>query len=402
MSSFPGVCVPGDPPAAVAGETDLTALRRGCPPGTRFESRAPGERPELRVAAGSAQHREVTTHYFSGVDIPLTPEFDDAYVDQPELDAAGIPLGGEQRRDLLLGRSFRFELGEADVRGRTLELPITLENTGAGHKIPAGFSQEREFWVHLRVTDGAGRLIYEVGRVDRPDEDLRDKIFVAVNVDDRRLVDRLGQPQGVFGADVVDGPDHPQWRALDGRGRFDPATRFRGQGLINLQNGFLRCVQCVGVIDGAGRCQPADAEQARHRAGRFADASFDNDTGECRSNLIGDEALFEVFFPVGSLDASRGVVKGPDAIIDQRSAPPGVPLEWIYELPLPADLDGPLVIEARLLFRAFPPFLIKAFAAYEARQAAAGLRPSGPLVTEDMLAKLEVVEIARVERRVEP
>src|SRR5690606_23629862 len=36
MSSFPGVCVPGDPPAARPGETDITALRRGCPPGTRF------------------------------------------------------------------------------------------------------------------------------------------------------------------------------------------------------------------------------------------------------------------------------------------------------------------------------------------------------------------------------
>ncbi|MCA9682894.1 MAG: hypothetical protein KC457_11905, partial [Myxococcales bacterium] len=73
MSSFPGVCVAGDPIAAIPGETDITALRRGCPPGTHFESRAPGEFPQLRVAAGSGDHSEVTTHYFSGVDIPLTP-----------------------------------------------------------------------------------------------------------------------------------------------------------------------------------------------------------------------------------------------------------------------------------------------------------------------------------------
>src|SRR5690606_16148301 len=252
---------------------------------------------------------EVTTHYVSGVDIPLTPEFDDAFIDQPELDAIGIPLGGDQRRDLLLGRSFRFELDDSRVVGRTLELPIELENTGAGHKIPAGFSQEREFWVHLRVTDADDRLIYEVGRIDRNDEDLRDKIFVAVNIDDRRFVDRQGQPQGVFGADVIDGPDHPQWQALDARGPFSPATQFRGRGLINLQNGFLRCVQCIGVIDARGRCQPADASQESHRAARFADAEFDNDTGECRSNLFGEDALFEVYFPVGSLDASRGVVK---------------------------------------------------------------------------------------------
>jgi hypothetical protein len=60
-----------------------------------------------------------------------------------------------------------------------------------------------------------------------------------------------------------------------------------------------------------------------------------------------------------------------------------------------AGFEGPLTIEARLLFRAFPPFLIKAFADYEARQDAAGLRPSGPLVTRAMLDKLAVVEIAK-------
>ena len=161
MSSFPGICVEGPAPAPIAGETDLSALRRGCPPGTHFESRRPGEGPTLRVAAGSGERSELSTHYFSGVDIPLTPEFDDHFIDQPELDAAGIPLGGEQRRDLLLGRSFRFEVdGEGSkIVGRRLELPIELENIGAGHKIPAGFSQEREFWVHLRVSDASGRLV---------------------------------------------------------------------------------------------------------------------------------------------------------------------------------------------------------------------------------------------------
>ena len=391
MSSFPGVCVAGDAPPPISGETDITALRRGCPPGTHFESRSPGELPQLRVAAGSAERTEVTTHYFSGVDIPLTPEFDEHFIDQPELDAIGIPLGGDQRRDLLLGRSFRFELGDGSVRGSTLELPIVLENTGAGHKIPAGFSQEREFWVHLRITDAAGRLVYEVGRVDRGDEDLRDKIFLAVNVDER-IRDQQGRPLGVFGADIVDGPDLPLWDALDGSAKHAAATEFRGRGLINLQNGFLRCVQCIGVIDRAGRCQ-AGFNQDSHRAARFDDAPFDLDTGVCQSNLSNGEELFETYFPVGSLDATRGVFKGPDAIIDARSAPPGVPMRWTYVLPI-SGFEGPLTIEARLLFRAFPPFLIKAFADYEARQAALGLRPSGPLVTRDMLGKLAVVEIA--------
>jgi hypothetical protein len=155
-------------------------------------------------------------------------------------------------------------------------------------------------------------------------------------------------------------------------------------------------VQCIGFIDRAGRCQPG-FNQDGHRAARFDEAPFDLDTGECDSNLANGEELFETYFPVGSLDATRGVFKGPDAIIDARSAPPGVPMTWVYELPV-AGFEGPFTIEGRLLFRAFPPFLIKAFADYESRQAAAGLRPSGPLVTRAMLDKLAIVEIAKVTR----
>jgi hypothetical protein len=396
MSSFPGVCVDGDPPVDPEGAVIASALRRGCPPGTHFESRAPGERPELRVAAGSPARSDVTTHYFSGVDVPLTPEFDAGWIDQATLDASGIPLGAEQRRDLLLGRTFRFELGEVRLAGATLEVPIEIENTGAGHKVPAGFSQEREFWVHLRITDAAGRLVYEVGRVDRGDEDLRDKLFVRVNVDDR-VRDGAGRPLGVFGADVVDGPDVPQWTAIPNTEN----TQFRGRGLINFQNGFLRCVQCIGFIDGAGRCQPSDDFQAATRAGRFVDGDFDDETGECRSNLTGREALFETYFPVGALDASRGLTRGPDAIIDERSASPYLAQRWTYALGLGRNVTGPLTVEARLMFRAFPPFLIRAFADYERLQSARGLRPSGPLVTPAMLSKLDAVEILSVVREVE-
>ena len=51
-----------------------------------------------------------------------------------------------------------------------------------------------------------------------------------------------------------------------------------------------------------------------------------------RSNLSGMNALFETYFPIGALDASRGTPKGPDAIIDTRSLPPGVPVRYTYEL----------------------------------------------------------------------
>jgi eukaryotic-like serine/threonine-protein kinase len=376
MSNWPGVCRPGP-----GNPDDL--MDAACPEGTHFEARAIGDRPRGH-AATSGPTGEISSHYFTGVDLPLARELAVEELDRPGLDDHGVPLSARARRDLLLRASVKMRL-DGTRRGGRLAIPVTIENVGAGHRIPAGFSQEREIWLHLRVIDGGGRLIYEVGRVERDDEDLRDKIFLRVNTDPDRL-DRLGRPQGLFGADVVDGPDAPRWSpppSLGGR-------TFRGRGLVNFQNGFLRCVRCATTIAPDGSCEPRVGE--RHRAERYADGDYDLDTGECRSNLFGDHALFETYFPVGALDADRGVPKAPDAIIDTRSLAPGEPVTYTYELDVGR---GPFRVEARLMFRSFPPFLVKAFAAYEEAQARAGKRPSGPLVTFDMLRRLERVELAR-------
>lgn len=393
MSTFPGVCAPVADADATLGQiaAGATALARACPPGTAFAARAPGSAAVGVAATASSDPGEVAPHYFTGVDVPLSPEFPTSLVDDPTLDAFGIPRGAKQRRDLLLGRTFRFEITDARRTARGVEIPVVLENVGAGHRVPAGFSQEREFWVHLVVRDAGGRVLYEVGRVDRHDEDLHDKRFTSINTAED-LFDDQGRPLGMFGADVVDGPDVPTWDP-------DPltgATVVRGRGLVNLQNGFLRCVTCIGFVDAEGRCQArTELGQGRHRADRFADGAYDPDTGECTSNLVGSAAFFETYFPVGALDATRGVLKAPDAIIDTRSAPPNRPLQFTYEIDTGRE-TGPIEVEARLLFRAFPPFLVRAFADYEARLGAEGKRPSGPLVTHAMLDRLEVVELHRV------
>jgi hypothetical protein len=199
----------------------------------------------------------------------------------------------------------------------------------------------------------------------------------------------------MFGADVADGPDVPRWSPDPARG----GSTFRGRGLVNLQNGFLRCVRCIGTIDAEGRCQPGPGQGAT-RADRFEDGAYDPDTGECSSNLRSGEELFETYFPVGALDASRGIAKAPDAILDTRSARPGVPRTYTYVLDVGAR-PPPFTVDATLHFRAFPPFLVRAFAAYEAQRAAEGGRPSGPLVTPDMRRRLDVLDLASVRARVE-
>jgi hypothetical protein len=321
------------------------------------------------------------------VDLPLSGDVSDALLEDASLDADGVPVGSRVRRDLLLKHTFRFALGAPVRRGSMLGIPIEIENVGAGHRVPAGFSQEREIWVHLRVADALGATVYEVGRLDRPDDDLRDKVFARVTASGAAELDARLRPLGVFGADVLDGLDVPRWSPDPRLG----GTRFVGRGLINLQNGFQRCVRCIGVVDAAGRCTPI-AGQGLTRADRYADGDYDIDTGECRSNLHGEEALFETYFPVGALDAERGVAKAPDAIIDTRSAPPGVPLSYTYQIDA-GKHPAPFAIEAELMFRAFPPYLVRAFAEYEAAQARSGLRPSGPQVDRRMLARDEPVEI---------
>jgi hypothetical protein len=379
MSLYPGVCLAGD---GGSGEANV-----GCPAGTHFEARPPGAYPEGRVATSSARETPVLFHGFTSVDLPLSPGFADGWVSDPALDVNGIPVGLAARRAQLLRHTFTLALDGARREAAKLVVRVQLTNRGAGHRVPAGFSQERETWVELEVRDGRGALVYQVGHLDRPSENLRDKVFAAVDAER-------------FGADVRDGPDAPRWTEEPPDG-LAPGPVFRGLGLINLQNGFLRCVRCIGKIDGRGVCQPDEARgQGKVRADRFVDGAYDLDTGECRSNLSGRNALFETYFPVGALDAERGVTKAPDAIVDTRSAPPGVTTTYRYEIPLASArspaAEGPLTVRAVLHFRPFPPFLLDAFVRYEAEQARLGRRPSGPQITSAAFARLDVVDLAEV------
>ncbi|MBX3230966.1 MAG: hypothetical protein KIT84_36515 [Labilithrix sp.] len=380
MSLFPGVCVQS------AGSRGAG----GCPPGTKFEARAPGERARGLVATSSSELKPVASHWFTSVDLPLSPEYPDSWANDRALDGSGVPVGLEARRRQLLEHTFKLTLAKGTRFGSRLEVPVELQNVGAGHRVPAGFSQEREIWIEMTVKDGRGDVVYEVGKLTSDDADLQDKTFTRITTrDDNR--DFRGRPLGVFGADVVDGRDVPLWEPNPAFG----GTSFRGKGLINLQNGFLRCVKCIGFIDREGRCQ-AGPGQGRTRADRFDDGAYDLDTGECRSNLTGNNAFFETFFPVGSLDADRGFVKAPDAILDQRSAAPGVVVRYTYELET-GGRQGPFTVTARLRFRPFPPFLLRAFADYEANKAREGRRPSGPQVTPSMFRRNHPIDLAETQ-----
>ena len=156
MSLYPGVCV-DDAKASTARAGSGDADRTGCPPGMRFEARAPGERARGLVATSSKAESTIASHFFTSVDLPLSPDFARRWADDLAVDASGLPLGLEARRAQLLRHTFRFEVATPVRVGSRLTIPLEITNVGAGHRVPAGFSQEREIWVELTVTDARGR-----------------------------------------------------------------------------------------------------------------------------------------------------------------------------------------------------------------------------------------------------
>ncbi|MFQ5666490.1 MAG: hypothetical protein ACE5I7_08665 [Candidatus Binatia bacterium] len=88
--------------------------------------------------------RRVSTHFMSGVDLPLV-----AFPGQSIQD---------QRRQALVDASFKVTLDETPTRavaGEEAEVEVTIENVGVGHRVPSGFSHERQFWVQMFVQDAA-------------------------------------------------------------------------------------------------------------------------------------------------------------------------------------------------------------------------------------------------------
>ncbi|HEU5134122.1 MAG TPA: multiheme c-type cytochrome [Steroidobacteraceae bacterium] len=60
-------------------------------------------------------------------------------------------------------------------RGRDIDVTYVVRNVGVGHAFPAGTSESNQAWVAIRVTDAAGRLVYEQ---DDPDMGAFRKEFV--------------------------------------------------------------------------------------------------------------------------------------------------------------------------------------------------------------------------------
>jgi len=147
------------------------------------------------------QQRVVSSHYFTGVDVPLvsfdelkarlgpdssnpdngTTQFFDAdgNPDPGNIDCSGAPCLNEfgqpralkTRREDLLKNAVRVSLKQTDTSARLGGTFVVRLEAAAltGHRFPAGLSQERTAYIELTVTDDNGFVVYQSGyAVDKP------------------------------------------------------------------------------------------------------------------------------------------------------------------------------------------------------------------------------------------
>ncbi|KPJ95286.1 MAG: hypothetical protein AMJ55_04195 [Gammaproteobacteria bacterium SG8_15] len=184
---------------------------------------------------------------------------------------------------------------ESVTAGAVLPIAVDVTNVGAGHNIPSGFSQERQMWIELIVTDANGGEVYKSGYLIDSAHPETGEMTPDGSLDDEDLQNYTVTLDPVVGNNIgmTHGPDYNQ--------RHDGVNL----GLVNFGNEFI---------------------------------SYDDTTGE----------EVEEFLPFAAEHMNNSI-----------SIPPLETRTNTYDVPLPADVEGPITIRARLLFRAFPPRFLR-------------------------------------------
>ena len=395
-----------------------------------------------------APNRRVSTHAFFGASKPVVPfpRAEAAYDPAPLSDALLGPQPADPtQRDVWLAaraestvdatNAGRINMLRAALRLSFAELPAMIaaeetlridawvENVGAGHHVPAGFSQEREVWVELTVRD-QGRPCVE-------DAECADLIERPRFMDPHAQC-RVTTPSGAIEPPVDQGYD--RWmrhersgvceaarcviyrsgylRDQDGDGRvadddlrdalveIEPGTlteacalpgpdadlRLSGvnKGLVSFTNEFQRV-----AVDEAGAPIP-DPQAERWLRPEVPPDHPEFATQSARFERVRYEGV-EPGAPTKILDPLRA-----NRFFNDNALRPFTPRLARYDVDVPASAVGPLQIEARVRFRFLPPRLLRALAAREA------LADRAPLITEALIdGALDVVDMAATQAEIE-
>jgi hypothetical protein len=194
------------------------------PPGTYAQAPA--------ADVEGAPVRKHTNHAFTAVSMPLVDDPRFPHTDSQETDAWGFPLGQEARREQMLRAACTLTLegtpAEVQEDAAVLPIKVVVTNVGAGHRVPAGFSQERQVWVELVVQDDAG-LIYASGTLHDKAHPETGELAPDGRLHDEDLEDRhYDIDLATFETHYRRGPD------------YDQRPEGVNLGLMNFQNEFIR------------------------------------------------------------------------------------------------------------------------------------------------------------------
>lgn len=100
---------------------------------------------------------------------------DDRYDAREIIDENLVRLAhiGKLRREILQAAYRLEDVVVTKARPDALEFKVQVRNATDGHSAPTGFIAERLLWLHARVTDAEGTVVFESGDLD-PNGDLRD------------------------------------------------------------------------------------------------------------------------------------------------------------------------------------------------------------------------------------
>ena len=264
-----------------------------------YPAEPPGSYPFNTVSVfpmiSTGSVRRVSTHYFTGVDVALIDDFPGQ--DSVGTGSYGLPIGQIDRREALLKAAATMQVNApaSAAAGEILSIAVDVTNVGAGHNIPSGFSQERQMWIELTVNDANGGEIYKSGYLIDSAHPETGELTPDGSLDDEDLQNFTVTLDPVIGNNI--GEIH----GPDYNQRPDGVNL----GLVNFGNEFI---------------------------------SYDDVTGE----------EVEEFLPFAAEHMNNSI-----------SIPPLQTRTNTYDVQLPAGVEGPITIKARLLFRAFPPRFLR-------------------------------------------
>jgi hypothetical protein len=127
-------------------------------------------------AASSGPEREhVYTHYFVGGNAFVTEVMGEGRHEKKAVEY------------LQRAASLEVKAPDSAEPKENVEVEVKITNTGAGHKIPTGVTEEREMWLELVVEDAKGKELYHSGALDEKGEiDPEATIYQTVFADSRR------------------------------------------------------------------------------------------------------------------------------------------------------------------------------------------------------------------------